>query len=57
MKNRNSLDKLAEISVANNEALRSAHQSRVKSASWFKVVLFAVPVVVVVAGVIWASSL
>jgi t-SNARE complex subunit (syntaxin) len=57
MKNRNSLDKLAETSVANNEALRSAHKSRVKSASWFKIVLFAAPMIVVVAGVIWASSL
>ena len=57
MKNRNTLDKVAEISAANNEALRSAHQSKVKSASWLKIIVFAVPVIVVVAGVIWASSL
>ncbi|MBT4126314.1 MAG: hypothetical protein HOE43_07950 [Chloroflexi bacterium] len=41
----------------NADATRSVHRSKVKSASWLKVIVLAVPVIVLVAAVIWASSL
>jgi len=41
----------------NNEAIKNANRSDVSSASWLKIALFSIPVIVVVVGVIWASSL
>lgn len=49
-------DRLEELSQ-NNEAIRKARRSDVGSASWLKIVIFALPVIIVIAGVIWASSL
>ena len=50
-------DKITEVQAQNNEAIRKAHGSDVRSSSWLKIVIFGLPVVVVVAGVIWASTL
>ena len=44
-------------SERNAPATRAAHKNQVKSASWLKIIVFAVPVIAVIVGVIWASSL
>lgn len=50
-------DRLAEALSQNNEAVRKAQRSDVGAASWIKVAIFGLPVIVIVIGVIWASSL
>lgn len=50
-------DKITEVQAQNNEAIQKAHGSDVRSSSWLKIIIFGVPVIAVVAGVIWASTL
>jgi len=50
-------DKFAQVLAQNNKAINSARRSDVRSASWLKIVVFAIPVIVVIIGVIWASTL
>ena len=48
----------AEASPERNApATRSAHRAKVRSASWLKNIVLAVPVIALVIGVIWASSI
>lgn len=57
MRNRDSQEEHTNVTQHNRESSRTARRADMRSASWVKVIVFAVPVIIVVAGVIWASSL
>jgi hypothetical protein len=57
MNNRRLTDSSSAETKQSRDANRHAQRAEVRSASWLKIVVFALPVIIVAVGVIWASSL